>query len=142
MKRLLAALVIASTILVGAGLGTAAHAEPAADDDATALAYLAHLVAEADRNNPHAVELLVRLRWMGTGQENRAVRVAYCESRLRTGAVSPSGGHLGIFQLSTRYHAWRFEAMGFPVAFQSAWPNINAAFHLWQEQGWGPWQCR
>lgn len=142
MKRFLAALLLAGLLTVGLGVGSPPANAESSTDEGAALAYLGHLIHEADRNNPHAVELLIRLRWMGTGQESRAVRIAWCESRFKNNTVSPSGGHLGIFQLSTRYHAWRFGAMGFPVAFQSAWPNINAAYHLWQEQGWGPWACR
>lgn len=111
-------------------------------DDAAVLIYFAHLIDEADKNNPHAVEKLIRLRWWGTGQADRAVRIAWCESRLRNHVVSPNGCCRGIFQLHTRYHGWRFEAMGFGRDWTRAWPNINAAFHLWQEQGWRPWECR
>lgn len=58
------------------------------------------------------------------------------ESTMNPRAVN--GSHVGLFQLSTRYHSHRFGG-GDPFD-----PLVNAlaARSLYDEQGWGPWSCR
>jgi len=83
-----------------------------------------------------------QIRWAfrhhPTAVQDQAVRVAWCESRFVPDARSPSGEHVGIFQMSLRYHGWRpgMDAWWEPVA------NAVAAEHLYREQGWRPWSCR
>ena len=74
------------------------------------------------RHGPHVVE--------------QALDVAECESNMQPEAVSP-GGHLGLFQLAPRYHAWRFGGGD----WRDPLVNTLAAESLWKEQGWRPWSC-
>jgi len=101
--------------------------------------YWAHIHDEANRGNRAAVETMIRWRWAGTGQEDRAVRIAYRESNLNPRVTSYTGCCHGIFQLHEDYHGWRFAAMGWPVLWFDAGANIDAAWHLYLEQGWRPW---
>jgi hypothetical protein len=65
-----------------------------------------------------------------------ATQVAECESGLNPDAVSP-GGHLGLFQISMRWHSHR-PGMDNPL---DALSNSLAAEDIWKEQGWAPWSC-
>lgn len=71
-----------------------------------------------------------------------AARVAWCESKYDETAFN--GVHVGIFQLSGRYHRARAERLGFTWEQVSteAYANIVVAHDLYLEQGWGPWSCR
>lgn len=64
-----------------------------------------------------------------------ALRVAWCESRYDPNAQN--GVHVGIFQMNVNYHSWRSPT----GELWTAWANVAAAYHLWAEQGWGPWSC-
>jgi hypothetical protein len=67
-----------------------------------------------------------------------ALAVAWCESRYDPAATN--GAHIGVFQLSSRWHGWR---LGAGESFVDAATNIDVAFQLWSEQGWTPWpNCR
>lgn len=73
----------------------------------------------------------------GPGVVEQAKQVAFCESRMDPTAVS-SGGHLGLFQMSPRWHSHR-PGMHSPL---EALFNAQAAESLYREQGWRPWSCR
>lgn len=77
-------------------------------------------------------------------QVGEALEVAACESGFNPDAVSPSGGHVGVFQLSTRYHRERAARLGFTweQVAHDARANATVAADLWAEQGWRPWSCR
>lgn len=76
------------------------------------------------------------------------------ESGGNAGALSPSGVHVGLFQLHAEWHGWR--VLGGPrrrisdpaelelarVLFLDPLRNIDAAFALWSESGWTPWSCK
>ena len=103
-------------------------------------AYWQHIHTEANNGNRAAVEQLIRWRWAGTGQEDKAVRIAWRESNLRPDVVSYTGCCVGVFQLHTSFHGWRFAARGWQgTPWTDAAANIDAAWHLWSEQGWRPW---
>ena len=68
---------------------------------------------------------------------NRAVAVAYAESTGNTNAVSSTGCCHGLWQINVRVHGstkgWTVEQMRDPQQ------NANAAYTLWKESGWHPW---
>lgn len=70
-----------------------------------------------------------------------AEEVAWCESRLDPGAVSPTNDH-GLFQINA-VHRGQFEAVtGAP--WSSVYdPELNTTYarYLYGQQGWGPWTC-
>jgi len=65
-----------------------------------------------------------------------ALRIVWCESR--GDASATSGTSWGLFQL------WAGHAGRWPD-FWDNWAdpywNTARAYELWQEQGWGPWEC-
>lgn len=71
-----------------------------------------------------------------------ALRVARCESSLDP--TARTGDHVGLFQLSTRYHAHRAAKFGYTWAqvATEAYPNAVVAADLQREQGWRPWTCK
>jgi hypothetical protein len=72
-----------------------------------------------------------------------AERVAWCESRLDPGAVSPTNDH-GLFQINARYHRTGFQQVtGQPweMVYDAFWNTVYAK-HLYDTQGWQPWTCR
>lgn len=69
--------------------------------------------------------------------QDQAVRVATCESRLNPSARS-RGGHLGLFQMSPRWHSHR---PGMPNPFDAV-SNAVAAESLYREAGWSQWSCQ
>lgn len=87
--------------------------------------------------NPQLVESMIRQRWAGTGQEDRAVAIARCESHLE---ANPAGDarhqYQGVFQIGRR--EWATYGQGDP---HDPGSNIDAAFRYWQVSGWGPWEC-
>lgn len=64
-----------------------------------------------------------------------ALAVASCESGLNPNAYN--GHHVGLFQLDPYFHTWRSPT----GEIWSAYGNVAAAYHLYLEQGWGPWDC-
>lgn len=78
--------------------------------------------------------------------QDQAVRVAWCESRFDPRAVSSSGGHVGTFQLASRYHRARAEALGFSWQQVSTetYANARTAVSLLAAVGWRwspTWAC-
>ena len=80
---------------------------------------------------------VIRAVWAGTGHEERAVRVAKCESRFDPSARN--GQYRGGFQMGAS--EWqRYGAGGNP---HDAMANILAARRYWDVAGgWGPWECK
>lgn len=67
-----------------------------------------------------------------------AIGIAYCESRFDPAAENSSGAK-GLYQLKMPLHAWRLAGGD---VFRAE-DNVRAAYNLWQEQGWAPWEsCR
>lgn len=84
----------------------------------------------------------------GPAVAEEAVRVAGCEStgdpsgqRLDEHAVN--GQHLGVLQLSRKYHEARARRLGFRwEQMAEAGPNVAVAADLYSESKWSPWTCR
>lgn len=95
-------------------------------------------IADHYTNPPKdTVEGLIRARWAGTGHEERAVRIARCESHFNPHAQNRSSTAYGIFQFLNS--TWK----GTGIAKTSD-PRlqVEAAFRLWKARGWQPWVCR
>jgi hypothetical protein len=65
----------------------------------------------------------------------QALRVAWCESRYRVGAVN--GQYRGLFQMGRRERARYGNGFG-------PWNETRAAFRYFVASGrdWSPWECR
>lgn len=83
------------------------------------------------------IPTMIRQRWAGTGHEERAVRIARCESKFNPRAQNRSSSAYGLFQFLDS--TWR----GTGIAKTSD-PHlqIEAAHRLWTARGWSPWVCR
>lgn len=99
-------------------------------DDAQVAAIVAH-----HGRSGGSIQQMIRRTWAGTGQEERAVRIARCESGFNPSARN--GQYKGIFQMGSR----EFATYGKGDPF-NAIDNIEAAFRYWQRSGWGPWECK
>jgi len=66
---------------------------------------------------------------------SQALRVAWCESRMRT--TASNGQYLGLFQMGD--NARRRYGHG-----SDAWTQAEAAFRYFADSGftWGPWSCK
>lgn len=91
---------------------------------------------------------------------SRALRVARCESNYRLDAANPTSSARGVFQLLAPWRrdpgsgrtvwGWEFTeageklsaAAGLGISQADATytlANIDVAFLIWQNSGWGPW---
>lgn len=80
----------------------------------------------------------IRLTWPDN-VEDWALAVARCESGYRPNARN--GSHVGLFQLTGKYHKPRATKLGYTWAQVSseAWANAAVAYDLYAEQGRRPW---
>lgn len=85
------------------------------------------------RENRTVEEIICSFDWPCS----EALAVARCESGLNPNAYNPSGAS-GLFQLLMRFHRWRLHG----ASEFDPQANAAAAFSLWLEQGWAPWDCR
>lgn len=67
-----------------------------------------------------------------------ALRIAECESSYQADAVSWNGTSFGLYQIWAG-HAYRWP--DFWSEWMNPYRNVEYAFELWQEQGWGIWNC-
>jgi hypothetical protein len=77
------------------------------------------------------------------GDAPDAARVADCESRMQSDAVSPGGGNHGLFQINV-VHRPAFERVtgqSWSSAIYHAGWNTMFASWLFDQQGWRPWSC-
>jgi hypothetical protein len=75
---------------------------------------------------------------------NKAVRVAWCESRFNPASTNLRTGAVGLFQHLPKYWAERAENAGFPDADPSD-PEASTAAAAWavyNEGGWDTFACR
>jgi hypothetical protein len=75
---------------------------------------------------------------------NRAIRVAWCESRFNPESVDGRTGAVGLFQHLPKYWAMRAEAAGFAGADPTD-PEANVAAAAWEVYkggGWDVFDCR
>ena len=74
--------------------------------------------------------------------QDAASKVAYCESKMDPGAVSPTNDH-GLFQINA-VHRGQFEAVtGQPWSevYNPFWNSVYAKW-LYDQEGWSPWTCQ
>jgi hypothetical protein len=66
---------------------------------------------------------------------SQALRVAWCESRMETGAAN--GQYLGLFQMGATARAKYGHG-------SDPWTQAEAAFRYFADSGfsWGPWSCK
>ena len=60
--------------------------------------------------------------------------VAACESTMNPAAISPSGQHIGLFQVSL-VHGYSVDYLLVPEN------NVAVAYQLYLDRGWQPWTC-
>lgn len=88
--------------------------------------------------NPNIVGLI---RQVFGPEADRAIRVAWCESRHNPKARN--GSHYGLMQISRRWHEGRARRMGYSWGqMLEPEPNLRVAHAIWREQGWRPWSCK
>lgn len=84
----------------------------------------------------------IRARWAGTGQEERAVRVAACESGggkesgIHADAQNPYSSAFGAFQFVNKTWIGTGISKTRDIGLQ-----IEAAFRVWKDRGWAPWNA-
>jgi hypothetical protein len=81
------------------------------------------------------VEFKIRTTWAGTGQADRAVAIARCESGLSPVAKNRGSTASGVFQLLRQHWAGKFNPY-------DPSKNIEYAHRLWKSSGWRPWVCK
>ncbi len=74
---------------------------------------------------------------------NRAIRVAWCESRFNPTSSNPETGGTGLFHHLPEFWSQRTEAAGFPGAQPTdAEANVAAAaYAVYEEGGWAVFTC-
>lgn len=81
--------------------------------------------------------------YFGSGDVNRAVRLAWCVSRFDVDAINPSTGAAGLFQVDPIMWETAITEMGLSPAdpFDPA-TNVAVAAHIvYQGDGWTAWDC-
>ena len=92
--------------------------------------------ATVDARMVRDVETIVRGRWAGTGDGDRAVAVFRCESGLNPLARNRRSSAFGIAQfLNSTWHSTGI------TRTSNAWLQIEAAYRLYRARGWSPWVC-
>lgn len=94
-------------------------------------------------SRPCDVECMIRRAWPDN-TEDRAVRVARCESKLDPTAANKRTSARGLFQIMISVHRARIRRLGFTeqqVATQPL-PNIAVALDIYQDSGFSPWVCK
>lgn len=70
--------------------------------------------------------------------DNRAIRVAECESGLNPKATSPGETYLGLWQFSRA--TWSdYDGPGNDPRDVNAFRQTQVAYRLFQDRGWAPW---
>jgi hypothetical protein len=81
--------------------------------------------------------------YYGSGDVNRAVRLAWCVSRFDIDAINPSTGAVGLFQVDPILWETATAEMGLnsPDPFDPT-TNVAVAAHIvYQGDGWTSWDC-
>jgi hypothetical protein len=87
-------------------------------------------------------EELIRIAWDGTGQIDRALRIARRESGLRCDADNPRSSASGLFQ-TLAIHRPRAERLGLAwsdVTGPDCLADVILAKAIYADSGWGPWR--
>ena len=89
-------------------------------------------LGQLTESNEAEVWAAVTARWP-PGEWDRAMRVAWCESRFQSWAAEPSGSHFGIYQMDSSLHG--------PVPSDID-GQVQQAYELWAQTGdWRHWSC-
>jgi LysM repeat protein len=74
--------------------------------------------------------------------EERALAIAFRESKYNPSALNRSKCCYGLFQIYYRWHTTWLPNVGITKPNQLFDPRLNAAaaYRLYQRNGWGPWQ--
>lgn len=91
----------------------------------------------AKRRECSDVPCMIRARWSGTGAEEKALRIARCESGFNPNAKNRRSSAFGVFQFLDS--TWRSVGI---VKTSNPELQIEAAFRLWKQRGWQPWVCK
>ena len=124
----------AAVVVAGEGSTTLNSAPPSSATSAEAL--------DTGWLDSLAVRGLVET-YFGSGDVNRAVRLAWCVSRFDVDAINPSTGAAGLFQVDpTMWEAAASEmGLGASDPFDAA-TNVAVAAHIvYQGDGWTAWDC-
>ena len=81
--------------------------------------------------------------YFGSGDVNRAVRLAWCVSRFDVDAINPSTGAAGLFQVDPIMWQAATAEMGLNASdpFDPATTVAVAAHIVYQGDGWTAWDC-
>ena len=85
-------------------------------------------IAVAALTPDEAAGIICSLDW----ECDRAMRVAYCESRFVAEATNKAGPYIGLFQVWDRH-------VEEPWMLYDPIYNTQIAYQLWLERGWRPW---
>ncbi len=104
------------------------------------------LVLGATGCSPEATSRDAIRKWFPSWAEDKAMRVAHCESRLQPDAVSPGRGNWGLFQINRATWERTVNGMGYSWG-QTLDPYINSKialyiFHNVHGNSWSAWGCR
>ncbi len=71
-----------------------------------------------------------------------ATKIAWCESRLQAGAISPGGGNIGLFQINRVHASWIKRDLGYSWGeLTDPFKNSRVARVLYNRAGgWSPWR--
>jgi hypothetical protein len=108
--------------------------------------------AQVDERQATAAVIVAAFAAAGASSEVQQEAVSVAMGPASCGERGESGGdpnaqlgvHVGVFQLSGRYHRARAERLGYTweqVATE-VYPNARTAADLQAEQGWTPWACK
>ena len=91
---------------------------------------------------PNEIEVRIRESARKYGlPEQRVLRIAVCESRLKPGARSKGGLYVGIYQFALR--TWKNTPEGKAgIPREDAVANINAAHWHMKRYGYSAWGCK
>lgn len=88
-----------------------------------------------------SIPVMIRDRWYGTGHEEKAVRIAKCESGFNPAAKNRRSSASGVFQIIRG----TFAAHASPgMNVFNARDNIEVAYRIWLRSGksWRQWECK
>ena len=99
-----------------------------------------HMAQRRDSYKSGSIPDMIRTRWAGTGHEEKAVRIAKCESGFNPSAKNRRSSASGVFQIIRG----TFAAHASPgMNVFNASDNIEVAYRIWLRSGksWRQWAC-
>lgn len=81
---------------------------------------------------------MAQIRQAWGGDDDKAIRVADCESGLNPAAASPSESNLGLWQMQRQ--TWRdYGGAGDDPRDATAYQQTVVAYRLFEQRGFSPW---